>query len=141
MISVSMSPNGWTDDFLCTEWFEKTFIPQAQARNDTGAPILLIYDGHGSHTTSRMVELALANNIHLFCLPPHTTHKLQPLDVGVFGPLQRAWQEHCDDILDETGEEIRREDIVKEYMDFHGARLCTEQVIFHISPCTSELSV
>ena len=75
-----------------------------------------MYDGHGSHTTTCMVELTLENNIHLFCLPPHTTHKLQPLDVWVFGPLQCAWQEHCDDILDETGEEIQQEDIVKEYM-------------------------
>ncbi|PCH38502.1 hypothetical protein WOLCODRAFT_66605, partial [Wolfiporia cocos MD-104 SS10] len=53
-------------------------------------------DGHGSHTTKCMVELAIANNIHLFCLPPHMTHKLQPLDVGVFRPLQQKWQEHCD---------------------------------------------
>lgn len=111
-----MSPNGWTDNFLCTQWFEKVFIPQAKACNKSRAPILLIYDGHGSHMTKRMVELALENNIHPFCLPPHTTHKLQPLNVSVFGPLQNTWQEHCDNILDDTGEEIRQEDIIKEYM-------------------------
>ncbi|THH03719.1 hypothetical protein EW146_g10358, partial [Bondarzewia mesenterica] len=26
------------------------------------------------------------------CLPPHTTHRLQPCDVGVFGPLASAWK-------------------------------------------------
>ena len=25
------------------------------------------------------------------CLPPHTTHLLQPLDVSIFGPLQKAY--------------------------------------------------
>ena len=33
-------------------------------------PILLIYDGHGSHTTLDWVTLARENNIILFCLPP-----------------------------------------------------------------------
>lgn len=60
--------------------------------------------------------MAVEHNIHLFCLPPHTTHRLQPLDVGVFGPFQRKWADRCDDVLDETGEEIRRADFVKEYM-------------------------
>ncbi|PCH38501.1 hypothetical protein WOLCODRAFT_31715, partial [Wolfiporia cocos MD-104 SS10] len=41
-ISIGTSPNGWTDNFLCTEWFEKSFIPQAQAHNTSGAPILLV---------------------------------------------------------------------------------------------------
>ncbi|PCH36863.1 CENP-B protein, partial [Wolfiporia cocos MD-104 SS10] len=123
-----MSPNGWTDNFLCTDWFAKSFIPQAQAHNATGAPILLIYDGHGSHTTKEMVKLAIANNIHLFCLPPHTTHKLQPLDIGVFGPLQRKWQGHCDDVLNETGEEIHRQEFVREYMSAREASVRPELV-------------
>ena len=27
------------------------------------------------------------------CLPPHTTHFLQPLDVSVFGPLKHAYSD------------------------------------------------
>ncbi|PCH44075.1 hypothetical protein WOLCODRAFT_76472, partial [Wolfiporia cocos MD-104 SS10] len=82
---------------------------------------LLMYDGHGSHTTKYMVELAMANNIHLFCLPPHMTHKLQPLNVGIFGPLQWKWQECCDDILDETGKEICHHEFICEYMSVREA--------------------
>jgi len=54
MRSVGMSENGWTDDFLCMQWFQESFIPQAMACNTSGAPILLIYDGHSSHTTEEM---------------------------------------------------------------------------------------
>lgn len=116
--SVGLSPNGWTDDLLCLEWFKKTFIPQARARTDTpGEPILLIFDGHGSHVTHELLRLAFETpDIHLYCLPPHTTHKLQPLDVGIFGPLQKAWSERCEEVVGQTGEGIRREDVVKEYM-------------------------
>jgi len=70
--SIGMSENGWTDDFLCTQWFRESFIPQAKACNTSGKPILLIYDGHGSHMTAEMCILAQENNIELFCLPPHT---------------------------------------------------------------------
>lgn len=90
------------------------FIPHVVNRNFSKRPILLILDGHGSHLTDRMIELAIEHDIHLYCLPPHTTHRLQPLDVGVFGPLQRRWEERCDDVVVTTGESIQTEDVVKE---------------------------
>ncbi|KJA15782.1 hypothetical protein HYPSUDRAFT_71833 [Hypholoma sublateritium FD-334 SS-4] len=90
-ICISLSPNGWTNDFLCTEWFKKSFIGQSKARNKSGKPIILVLDGHGSHEKLVMIDLGLSHGIIIFCLPPHTTHKLQPLDVGVFGPFSCAW--------------------------------------------------
>jgi hypothetical protein len=132
-----MSENGWTDDFLCKEWFKHSFIPQATSKNTSGKPILLIYDGHGSHEKLELIRLAREHNIILFCLPPHTTHKLQPLDVGVFGPFQRAWSERCDEIIEDTGEEMRREDFVKEYMDVRNKTFKSTTIItaFRKSGC------
>ena len=114
--SIALSEKGWTSNYIGTQWFEKCFIPQATARNATGNPILLIYDGHRSHETIELREAADRAGIHLFCIPPHTSHRLQPLDVGVFGPLQRAWQKRCLAVLDETGESITRRTLVREYM-------------------------
>lgn len=52
-------------------------------------PCLLILDGHASHTKSlEVINLASSSGVILLSLPPHTTHKLQPLDVGFFKPLQ-----------------------------------------------------
>ena len=31
----------------------------------------------------------------MLCLPPHTTHEAQPLDCGVFGPLNTHWSHVC----------------------------------------------
>ena len=36
-------------------------------------------------------QLAVENDIHMLKLPPHLTHILQPLDVGVFKPLKALW--------------------------------------------------
>ena len=73
------SENGWMTSQLYIEWF-KFFL-----RNIPPAcPVLLIQDGHSSHISIELTEMALSNNVHLLCLPSHTTHLLQPLDVGVF---------------------------------------------------------
>lgn len=132
-----MSKNGWTDNFFCKEWFKNSFIPQATAQNTFGKPILLIYDGHSSHDKIELINLARKHNIILFCLPPHTTHKLQPLDVRVFGPFQRAWSERCDEVVEDTGEEMPREDFVKEYMDVRSKTFKSTTIInaFRKSGC------
>ena len=73
------------------------------------------YDRHGSHTTLDWITLASANNIILYCLHPYTTHRLQPLDDGFFGPLQIAWFNWCDEILNDTGEPKEMKEVVWEY--------------------------
>jgi hypothetical protein len=98
------------------EWFNKSFIPQATEKIKSGKPILLIYDGHGSHEQLELISIACDCNIILFCLLPHTTHKLQPLDVSVFGPFQHAWSEQCNEIVEDTRREMPCENFIKEYM-------------------------
>ena len=39
-----------------------------------------------AHLAIAMLECAKKNGITLISVPPHTTHKLMPLDKGVFGP-------------------------------------------------------
>ena len=51
---------------------------------------LLILDGHHSHNNLRFYEYAWDNKIILLSYPGHSTHLLQPLDVGLFPPLQTA---------------------------------------------------
>ena len=57
--------------------------------------------------------------------PPHThtTHHLQPLDIGIFGPLQCAWQKQCLEVMDETGQGVTWQQLVKEYM-----KACTNSI-------------
>ncbi|KAG5716509.1 hypothetical protein E4T56_gene16174 [Termitomyces sp. T112] len=115
-VLIATSENGWTDDYIAQEWFKKQFVPGAKARNTSAKPILLIYDGHGLHTILKMIEYAHENGVHLFCLPPHTTHHLQPLDMGVFSPLATAWSDCCSMILEESREGMELWYVVEEYM-------------------------
>ncbi|EGO04671.1 hypothetical protein SERLA73DRAFT_44734, partial [Serpula lacrymans var. lacrymans S7.3] len=127
--SLTRSINGWTNNFLCTEWFRKSFIPQSCAHNKFGKPTLLIYNGHGLHLTTTMIDLAIENQIHLLCLPLHTTHHLQPLDVGVSGPLQKAWYRHAELYTAKYGISIARRHVVKEYWEARKSAFVTNTIM------------
>ncbi|KZP14232.1 CENP-B protein, partial [Athelia psychrophila] len=90
--SISHSPKGWTDQELGSAWLERDFEPFTAAKNKSQGYRLLILDGHNSHTTYRFCSFADRHKIIVLCLPSHTTHRLQPCDVGVFGPLNSTWK-------------------------------------------------
>lgn len=72
-------------------WFTKHFLP----RKGEGKA-LLILDGHSSHCSSvELLETAEAANVILLCLPPHTTHYLQPLDRAFFKSLKSFYYQAC----------------------------------------------
>lgn len=92
----SASSSGWMETAQFHEWFKKVFLPAVTDRLRTG-PVILFVDGHNSHLAIELLGLARANNVTIYCLPPNTTHLLQPLDVGVFGPLKRVWRRQVKD--------------------------------------------
>lgn len=70
------SDSGWVNTELFLKWL-KFFIPPFR-------PVLLILNGHSSHVSTNTIEYTRENGIHMLCIPAHTTHILQLLDVGVF---------------------------------------------------------
>jgi len=56
--------------------------------------VVLILDGHVTHVKNlEAIEMARKAGIRMISLPPHTTHRLQPLDVAFFGPLGTYYDE------------------------------------------------
>jgi len=88
---VTFSENGWTSNDIAIEWLEKVFLPQTEP-NDIAEARLLIVDGHGSHTSDEFMTICYLNNVHLLFLPAHTSHVLQPLDLGCFSSLKTAYR-------------------------------------------------
>ena len=87
---IGVSDNGWTTDELGLTWLKKVFNPNTQGRT-VGKYRLLIMDGHGSHVTAEFDQYAKQNLIIILCMPPHSSHILQPLDVGCFAVLKRLY--------------------------------------------------
>ena len=57
---------------------------------------LIVLDGHHSHKTLDAVNYARAHGIELITLPPHCTHKMQPLDRCYFKSLKSAYNVSAD---------------------------------------------
>lgn len=74
--------------------FMHHFIKFAHASKEN--PLLLLLDNHRSHVTIEVIDLAIEHGITILTLPPHCSHKLQPLDVGVFGPVKKSYFVQCD---------------------------------------------
>lgn len=55
-------------------------------------PALILMDNHSSHVNLRVVEFARQNSIVIVTFPPHCSHKLQPLDVTVYGPFKTRYR-------------------------------------------------
>ncbi|OAQ57469.2 transposase [Pochonia chlamydosporia 170] len=85
------SPNGWTSDEIGLAWLREVFIPETAPTNPK-EPRLLIVDGHGSHTTDDFMLECFKNKIYLLFLPEHSSHVLQPLDVGVFSSVKASYR-------------------------------------------------
>ncbi|EED11996.1 conserved hypothetical protein [Talaromyces stipitatus ATCC 10500] len=87
---INISDNGWTTDQIGLEWLKTHFTPYINDRT-MGRYRMLILDGHGSHLTAEFDRTCTENNIILICMPPHSSHLLQSLDVGCFAVLKQQY--------------------------------------------------
>ena len=77
--------SGWMQLEIFVEWF-KLFLKSTGATKEN--PVFLILDSLSTHTMNmEVIDFARANGIVLLCLPPHCSHKMQPLDVSFMKPL------------------------------------------------------
>jgi len=95
---IGVGANGWTSQKHAMEWMREVFEPETRSKAGTflrtnsltrdKLPRVLICDGHDSHVTGDVIEHCMENNIKLLILPPHSSHFTQPLDIGIFSPLE-----------------------------------------------------
>ncbi len=87
---IAVSENGWTNNEIGLYWLEHVFNKHTRTRT-RGRYRLLILDGHGSHVTPEFDQYCLNNSIIVLCMPAHSSHLLQPLDVACFSALKRSY--------------------------------------------------
>ncbi|XP_062715093.1 uncharacterized protein LOC134291401 [Aedes albopictus] len=99
------NPSGWMTADGFNKWFEHFIRHTKPSAED---PVLLILDGHSSHTKNlEFVDRAKESNVHVLRLPPHCSHKLQPLDVSFMGPFKTYFSQSIERYLkDKPGEVV-----------------------------------
>ncbi|CAG7820157.1 unnamed protein product, partial [Allacma fusca] len=90
------SNKGWSTSHTFCVWL-KHFRNHATPSKTT--QVLLIIDNHGSHISYQAVKFATKYNIDILTLPPHTTHKMQPMDISFFKLLRKRYGQALEDWL------------------------------------------
>lgn len=91
--SGSANKSGWmqeNDFLLFMQHFTKFVKPSEENR------VLVIIDNHSSHISLPVINFCRENFIAILSFPPHTSHKLQPLDRSAFGPFKTKYNVAAD---------------------------------------------
>ncbi|KKA21789.1 hypothetical protein T310_4188 [Rasamsonia emersonii CBS 393.64] len=94
---IATSENGWTTDEIGLRWLKEVFEPYSR------------------RYTTEFDTFCKENAIVCLCMPAHASHLLQPLDVGVFGPLKRAYGKLLEKRMIAGNNHIDKEDFLSLY--------------------------
>ncbi|KAF1817720.1 DDE-domain-containing protein [Dissoconium aciculare CBS 342.82] len=125
------SDSGYIDSYLSLQWLRLVFDPQTRDRAGQ-RPRVLICDGFGTHETLDILEFALQHQIILCRLSSHSSHKLQPCDISIFGPLKAAYRDQVERLERGGVGTIGKEHFAKLYCHAPKAGLfpfCPERVL------------
>lgn len=90
-LTFSGQPEGWIDRKIFIEWI-KSFVEWVKLRRTKfklpNQKAVLFVDAHSSREAPEALKLLKDNNIACVTYPPDSTHILQALDVGIFGPFK-----------------------------------------------------
>jgi len=105
---VAVTSNGWTTNERGVDWI-KHFNQHTRSRTKGGYRLLIV-DGHESHQSYEFEKYCKEQNIITLCMPSHSSHKLQPLDVGCFSPLKRSYGAEIEKLMRAHITHISKED-------------------------------
>jgi hypothetical protein len=89
-------------------------------RRRRGAYRMLVLDGHESHVNAEFEAYCKDNNIITLCLPPHSSHITQPLDVGCFSILKLRYSAQIEHFIKARITHITKPEF---FLAFHNAFL------------------
>ena len=83
------SKSSWINEELFLVYLEHVI---SRTRCSLDHKILLLLDNHESHILLRVIEKAKSSGIVMLTILPKTSHRVQPLDVSVFGSFKKKLQ-------------------------------------------------
>ena len=94
----AVSSNRWSSNAFGLYWLE-TIFQRYTSEIVKRSRRLLIVNGHSSYVNLQFIESCDRLRILLLILPPHSTHRLQPLDVSLFAPLARFYTNNLNSLI------------------------------------------
>lgn len=112
------SDNGWMNEKVFRQWLSHF---QNFVKSSKEDPVLLLIDNHSTHCTLEAYIFCKENGITIVTIPPHTSHRLQPLDVSFYFALKTAYNAECSSYLkSHIGERITTNEIAEIFNKAYG---------------------
>lgn len=86
---ATTTDSGWINSQKFLDWLQ-IFVQKVRPNEENKA--LLILDGHESHKSYEALDFATKHHVIFLTIPPHTSHRLQPLDIAVYGPIKKYFE-------------------------------------------------
>jgi hypothetical protein len=100
---------GYPPEISLATWSQKyAYLASKNSRENSPVTRLLVMDGFSAHEDIQFIWYCIMFDIVPFLLPSHTSHILQPLDVGVYLHLKRAQRDSLNDFVAGGGLQITR---------------------------------
>ncbi|KAF7572858.1 hypothetical protein PtrM4_077630 [Pyrenophora tritici-repentis] len=103
---IVVSENGWTTNELGLQWLKH-------------------FDEH----TKKRAQYCKENKIITICMPPHSSHLLQPLDVGCFAPLKKAYGRQAEDLMRNRITHITKLEFLPCFIRAYNAAITSKRII------------
>ncbi|XP_072384526.1 uncharacterized protein [Diabrotica undecimpunctata] len=84
--------SGWSNEILFLEYLQHF---KNHVKPTVENPVILLLDNHDSHVNVSVINFCKKNGILPITFHPHTSHKMQPLDRTVFGPMKTYYNTAC----------------------------------------------
>ena len=123
---LAVSENGWITNNIGLDWI-KHFDEHTKERTK-GSKRLLILDGHESHHSADFEAYCNDHDIITLCMPAHSSYKLQPLDVGCFSPLKRAYGRIIEDSMRRHITHVSKEDFLFAFYEAYTASITPDNI-------------
>ena len=98
---ITTAPKGFMNSSIFIMWLEHF---ERQVPGSVRRPLVLVYDGYGSHYNNEIVNKAIELRVILVLLPANATHLIQPLDIAVFKPFKSVLKKNIETFMIRTGQ-------------------------------------
>ncbi|XP_065681342.1 uncharacterized protein LOC136094972 [Hydra vulgaris] len=90
LFAIGKSESGYINHQVLYEYLTNAF-DQWLTQHNIQRPVIVWSDKHESRLQFHLVKTLADLQIMLILIPPNCTHFMQPLDVGLFGPMKNEW--------------------------------------------------
>jgi hypothetical protein len=118
---IAVLENGWTNNQLGIAWI-KHFDAYTK-EGIVGAYRLLILNGYESHSSAEFEQYCADNKIITLCMLLHSSHILQPLDVGCFSLIKKAYSRQLEHLVCAHINHITKTEFLPAYIDAYNASI------------------